>query len=185
MPHFCFCARYFTSWNHFLSTSPLPRSTWHVLTYMIMIKVNPKFYREEKTFRRHWTMDFTWLWPQICIIRISCLGLGGLRVSYRWSSCTWRSWGWLQGRLLPQNNIRDGLFLWNKHSAHTQQVCWTFLQPDTHSLRTSPHFKVAFYCNQPQAHLCTNHVLQHLDMPHLSCGWIILAKARGSTNMDC
>ena len=41
--------------------------------------------------------------------------------------------------------------------------------------------RVAFYCDQSKAHLCSNHAgNQHVNMPHLSAGWIILAKQKHS-----
>lgn len=41
--------------------------------------------------------------------------------------------------------------------------------------------RVAFYCGQSKAHLCSNHAgNQHVNMPHLSAGWIILAKEKHS-----
>ncbi len=43
----------------------------------------------------------------------------------------------------------------------------------TPSLDDAAHFRVAFYCDESKAHLCTN---QHPDTSHLSGGWIILAK---------
>ncbi len=60
----------------------------------------------------------------------------------------------------------------NKHQILTFLIHETPLPQDK-----TAHFRVAFYCDQPRAHLCTN---QHPDMPHLSGGWIILAKEKRS-----
>ena len=52
------------------------------------------------------------------------------------------------------------------------------------------HFRVAFYCPQHKVHLCNNHCVmimlfnQHLHMPHLSGGWVILTKHKMLTNRD-
>ncbi len=39
------------------------------------------------------------------------------------------------------------------------------------------HFRVAFYCDQPKAHLCTNHTIQSASW------WIILAKEKYSLTL--
>ena len=58
------------------------------------------------------------------------------------------------------------------HSLKTRDICGIVLCDKT------VHFRLAFYCPRRKVHLCNDHAVynQLLDMPHLSGGWINLAK---------
>ncbi len=67
--------------------------------------------------------------------------------------------------------------------------CTRWITPDTDlsdpwepPTDKTAHFREAFYCEQPKAHLCTDHNVlnERPDAPHLSGGWIILAKEKCS-----
>ncbi len=112
------------------------------------------------------------------------LQVAGLRRSWRWRCWMWRSWagvvtrglrlwGWLD--VLP-NSLKC---LWRRLMVEK----WTFnswatalvdipavSMPIARSLKTcdicdivlcdkTAHFRVAFYCGQPKAHLCNNHAV--------------------------
>ncbi len=128
--------------------------------------------------------------------------MAGLRQSWRWRCWMWRSWAGvvtrglrLWGRLdvLPNSLKRLIVDKWTFNSWATALVdIPADGMPIARSLKTcdicgivlcdkTAHFRVAFYCGQPKAHLCNNHaVYQHLDMPHLWGGWIISAKEKCS-----
>ncbi len=59
----------------------------------------------------------------------------------------------------------------------TPDTDWFSDPPGPPQYSKTAHFRVAFYCSQPKAHLCNN---QHLDIPHLWGGWIISAKEKCS-----
>ncbi len=81
---------------------------------------------------------------------------------------------------------------------HGQQLWWTFLQSacQLHApskLATSvalccdktAHFRVAFYCGQPKAHLCNNHAVQSASWYATPVRWMdYLGKGEVLTNTD-
>ncbi len=117
----------------------------------------------------------------------------GLRWSWRWRCWMWRSWAgvvrrglWLWGQLNALPNFQK--HLWRQ----LMVAKWTFnlrvtalvdisavSMPIARSLKTcdicgivlcdkTAHFRVAFYCGQPKAHLCNNQIKSLLLSHHLS-----------------
>ena len=66
--------------------------------------------------------------------------------------------GWMYCQIL-WNAFGDGLWSRKEHSIHGQQLWWTFLLSACQLHAKTEHFRVAFYCGQPKAHLCNNHAV--------------------------
>ncbi len=106
----------------------------------------------------------------------------------------------LQGRLdvLPNSLKRlETAYGREKNSIHGQQLWWTFLQSPCQlhipsKLATSvalccvktAHFRVAFYCGQPKAHLCNNRVALYCGQPKAHLWMDYLGKGEVLTNTD-
>jgi hypothetical protein len=127
-----------------------------------------------------------------------------LRWSRRWGSQMWRSWAgvvtrglWLWGRLdiLPNSlkcleaaygreiNIQISGNISGGHSCSQHANC---MLPQNLShlwhcvVCKTAHFRVALYCSKHKRCAMSMVFNQLLDMPHLSGGWIILAKSKYS-----
>ncbi len=161
-----------------VGSSPLRRRT--------AVRSRPRWGRRAcrwASLRRFLTVCAEILWLCKPIVA-AAVWVDGLRRSWRWRCWMWRSWAGvvtrglrLWGRLdvLPNSLKR----LWRRLMVEK----WTFnsratalvdipavSMPITHSLKTcdicgivlcdkTAHFRVAFYCGQPKAHLCNNHAV--------------------------
>ncbi len=110
-----------------------------------------------------------------------CSSCPGLRRSWRWRCWMWRSWAGvvtrglrLWGRLNVLPNSLKRLWRWlmvEKRTLNSQATALLDItavsMPIARSLKTydicgvmlcdkTAHFRVAFYCGQPKAHLCNN-----------------------------
>ncbi len=110
--------------------------------------------------------------------------VAGLRQSWRWRCWMWRSWAGvvtrglrLWGRLDVLPNSLKRLWKWfmvEKWTFNSQATALVDIpavsMPIARSLKTcnicgivlcdkTAHFRVAFYCGQPKAHLCNNHAV--------------------------
>ncbi len=122
--------------------------------------------------------EFFWLCKPIVAAAIR---VASLRRSWRWRCWMWRSWAdvvkcglrfWgrlgttkfsetpLETAYGREINIQVATSLWHSCSQHANftlpqicDICGIVLCDKT------AHFRVAFYCGQPKAHLCNNHAV--------------------------
>ncbi len=110
--------------------------------------------------------------------------VAGLRRSWRWRCWMWKSWAGvvtsglrLWGRLDVLPNSLKRLWRWlvvEKLTFNSRATALVDIpavsMPIAHSLKTcdicgfvlcdkTAHFRVAFYCGEPKAHLCNNHAV--------------------------